>query len=588
MRGILFLDQGESKLNLLIISTLLLSIGSLFISQMEFSRNIFLVLSNILDFLILGFLITEVVLEFRLSVYKTIYIRKNIFSLLFVAVFVSLFFYNKALLFTSLNFEDSGTALLILIIRNIFLLLKVLSRFKRLRTILESIHVHPAQTIFMSFLLVILGGALLLMMPFTAAEGNGLPFLNALFTSTSAVCVTGLIVVDTATYFSIWGQAIILILIQIGGLGIMILSYFTVFVLRRAMSVEDKVLISYMLSDDDMSSISKTMKSIVGITFLIEGVGALILFAGFVKNTTLSTGSLFFYSIFHSISAFCNAGFALFSDSLEGFSSSLLISGGIALLIITGGISFSVITNLHSVISVKLRKRDRETLGRQSRITLNTKIVLSFSAILLISGTLLFYALEHGGTLKNMNMGNQYLTAFFQSVTLRTAGFNTVSFGSLAPSMLVVMMIYMFIGAASGSTAGGIKVNTVAVLGSAVRSAWKNEKDVVLLKQAIPSELVLKSFMILLFGVVAISVGTFLLAISENAPLENIMFEVVSAFGTVGLSTGVTSGLSSFGRFIIIILMFIGRLGPLTVLAAASTVSKRLNVTYPRADISIG
>ncbi len=538
--------------------------------------------------MILGFLITEVVLEFRLSVYKTIYIRKNIFSLLFVAVFISLFFYNKVLLFTSLNFENSGNALLILIIRNLFLLLKVLSRFKRLRSILESIHAHPAQTIFMSFLLVILGGTLLLMMPFTAAEGNGLPFLNALFTSTSAVCVTGLIVVDTATYFSIWGQAIILILIQIGGLGIMILSYFTVFVLRRAMSVEDKVLISYMLSDDDMSSISRTMRSIVGITFLIEGAGALILFAGFVKNTTLSTGSLFFYSAFHSISAFCNAGFALFSDSLEGFRSSLLLSGGIALLIITGGISFSVITNLRSVINVKLGRKNRETPGGQSRLTLNTKIVLSFSAVLLISGTLLFYALEHGGTLENMNIGNQYLTAFFQSVTLRTAGFNTVSFGSLAPSMLVVMMIYMFIGAASGSTAGGIKVNTVAVLGSAVKSAWKNEKDVVLLKQAIPSELVLKSFMILLFGVVAISIGTFLLAISENAPLEDIMFEVVSAFGTVGLSTGLTGGLSGFGRFVIIILMFIGRLGPLTVLAAASTVSKRVNVTYPRADISIG
>ncbi|MCK5197700.1 MAG: TrkH family potassium uptake protein, partial [Spirochaetales bacterium] len=449
-------------------------------------------------------------------------------------------------------------------------------------------HVHPAQTIFMSFLLVILGGTLLLMMPFTAAEGNGLPFLNALFTSTSAVCVTGLIVVDTAVYFSIWGQIIILVLIQIGGLGIMILSYFTVFVLRRAMSVEDKVLISYMLSDDDMSSISRTMKSIVGITFLIEGIGALILFAGFVKNTTMDAGSYFFYSIFHSVSAFCNAGFALFSDSLEGFSSSLLLSGGIAILIITGGISFSVIANLRSVITVRLGGKILENNRGQSRLTLNTKIVLSLSSVLLISGTLLFYALEHGGTLRNMSIGGQYLTAFFQSVTLRTAGFNTVSFGSLAPSMLVIMMIYMFIGAASGSTAGGIKVNTVAVLGSAVKSAWRNEKDVVLLKQAIPPELVLKAFMILLFGVVAVITGTFLLAVTENAPLEDIMFEAVSAFGTVGLSTGLTSGLSSFGRLVIIILMFIGRLGPLTVLAATSSGSKRLNVTYPRAEISIG
>ncbi len=582
------MNQDQSKLNLLIILTLLLSIVSLFIEQMEFSRSIFLVLTNVMDFMILGFLITEVILEFRLAVYKTIYIRKNVFSLLFVAIFILLFIYNKVLLLTSDNLEGPGSAMIILIIRNLFLLLKVMSRFKRLASILESIHVHPAQTIFMSFLLVILGGTLLLMMPFTAAEGNGLPFLNALFTSTSAVCVTGLIVVDTAVYFSIWGQIIILILIQIGGLGIMILSYFTVFVLRRAMSVEDKVLISYMLSDDDMSSISRTMKSIVGITFLIEGAGALILFAGFVKNTTLDTGSLFFYSIFHSVSAFCNAGFALFPDSLEGFSSSLILSGGVALLIITGGISFSVIANLRSVVNGKLGRKKQKTAKGQSRLTLNTRIVLSLSSVLLLSGTLLFYALEHGGSLRNMSIGSQYLNAFFQSVTLRTAGFNTVGFGSLAPSMLIIMMLFMFIGAASGSTAGGIKVNTVAVLGSAVKSAWKNEKDVVLLKQAIPSELVLKAFMILLFGVVAVITGTFLLAVSENAPLENIMFEVVSAFGTVGLSTGLTSGLSSFGRFVIIILMFIGRLGPLTVLAATSTVSKRLNVMYPRADISIG
>ena len=354
------------------------------------------------------------------------------------------------------------------------------------------------------------------------------------------------------------------------------------------MSVEDKVLISYMLSDDDMSSISRTMKSIVRITFLIEGAGALILFAGFVKNTSLDTGSYFFYSIFHAVSAFCNAGFALFSDSLEGFNSSILLSGGIALLIITGGISFSVIANLRSVINIKFGRNKQGMGWGLSKLTLNTKIVLSLSTVLLITGTFLFYALEHGGTLRNMSIGSQYFTAFFQSVTLRTAGFNTVSFDRFAPSMLVIMMIYMFIGAASGSTAGGIKVNTVAVLGSAVKSAWKNEKDVVLLRQAIPSELVLKAFMILLFGVVSVITGTFLLALTENAPLEDIMFEVVSAFGTVGLSTGLTSGLSSFGRLVIIILMFIGRLGPLTVLAAASTGSKRLNVTYPQADISIG
>ncbi|MEA1911380.1 MAG: TrkH family potassium uptake protein [Spirochaetota bacterium] len=582
------MDQGERKLNRLIISTLLLSIVSLFIEQMDFPSGIFLVITNLLDFVILYLLISEVIFEFKLAVYKTIYIRKNIFSLIFVAVFVLLFIYNKILLLTSIGQESSSTAMMILIIRNLFLLLKVLTRFKRLASLLENIHVHPAQTIFMSFLLVILGGTLLLMMPFTAVEGSGLSFLDALFTSTSAVCVTGLIVVDTALYFSIWGKIIILILIQIGGLGIMILSYFTVFVLRRSMSVEDKVLISYMLSDADMSSISRTLKSIIGITFLIEGIGAFVLLIGFIKNTSLSVGSSVFYSIFHSVSAFCNAGFALFTDSLEGFNSSFLVTGGVAVLIIMGGISFSVIANLKSVVHAHLNRKRKKGSGLIPPITLNTRIVLFLSAFLLLSGTFLFYTIEHSGTLKNMGLGSQYLSAFFQSVTLRTAGFNTVRFGSLSTSMLIAMMIFMFIGAASGSTAGGIKINTVAVLGAAVKSAWKNEKDVVLLKKSISSDLVTKAFMILLFGVVAVMLGTFFISVTENAPMENIMFEVVSAFGTVGLSTGLTPMLSGSGRFVIIILMFIGRLGPLTVLAAASTGGRRINVKYPQADISIG
>ncbi len=582
------MKQGERKLNLLILFTLLLSIISLFIEQMDLSIPLLLILTNILDFFILTVLITEVILEFKLAAYKTIYIRKNIFSLMFVVIFIVLFIYNKIILFSSSVPGNTGNAMAILIIRNLFLLLKVLSRFKRLTSVLESIHVHPAQTIFISFLLVILGGTLLLMMPFTASEGNGLPFLDALFTATSAVCVTGLIVVDTAVYFSIWGKIIILILIQIGGLGIMILSYFTVFILRRSMSVEDKVLISYMLSDDDMSSIAKTMKSIISITFLIEGAGALILFIGFLKDTSMDLGTNIFFSVFHAVSAFCNAGFALFSDSLMQFSNSFMVLGGIALLITAGGISFAVITNLKSTFGYQIKKLKGIHPLAITRLSLNTKIVLFLSTALMVAGTFLFYAMEHGRSLKSMSVGSQFLAAFFQSVTLRTAGFNSVGFEHLAPSILIVMMIFMFVGAASGSTAGGIKINTVAVLGSAVKSAWKNEKEVLLLKQVIPSELVLKAFLILLFGVVAVITGTFLLALTESAPLENIMFEVVSAFGTVGLSTGLTPDLSSPGRLVIIILMFIGRLGPLTLLAAASTGSRRGNIMYPRADIPIG
>lgn len=582
------MKQSEKRLNLLIFFTLFLSIISLFIEQMELGSRLFFIITNFLDFLILIFLIVEVSLEIKQSIYKTIYFKKNFFSMLFVLFFILLFIYNKFLLFSSLNGDASSKAMIFLIVRNLFLLLKVFSRFKKLASFIESIHVHPAQTILMSFLLVILGGTLLLMMPFTASTGDGLPFLDALFTATSAVCVTGLIVVDTATYFSIWGQTVIMILIQIGGLGIMILSYFTVFVLRRAMSVEDKVMISYMLSDDDMSSLTKTLKQIVGITFLIEGVGMLILLAGFVNNISLSGGKYIFYSLFHAVSAFCNAGFALFSNSIESFNSSILISGGISFLIIAGGISFGVIINLKDIFRSFLKQIISGKASGLTKLTLNTRIVLSITGWLLLSGTILFYAIEHKGVLKNMVIGEQYLSAFFQSVTLRTAGFNSISFSSLATPMLVIMMVYMFIGAASGSTAGGIKINTVAVLGAAVRSTWKNEEKVIIFKQQIPAGLVFKAFLILLFSFLAVCAGTIVLSITESAPLENIMFETISAFATVGLSTGITSELSSMGRLVIIILMFIGRLGPLTVLSATSKGTRQLYITYPQADISIG
>ncbi len=578
---------SEQKLTVLTVSLLILSITALFIEQLNLPNTLFFIFTNILDFLILFFLVIEVYLEFKSAAYITLYIRKNILSLLFVAVFIVLFAYNKIILFSASGQTSSVNAMLILIIRNLFLLFKVLTRFKKLRVFVESIHIHPAQTILTSFLLVILGGMLLLMLPFTAAEGHGLSFLNALFTATSAVCVTGLVVVDTATSFSIWGKVVIMTMIQIGGLGIMILSFFTVFVLRRSMSVEDKILISYTLNDDDMSSITETLKSIVGTTFFIEAIGALMLMAGFIKHTSLSIGRSLFYAVFHAVSAFCNAGFALFTDSLEGFNNSFLITGGIACLVIVGGISFPVLVNIRSVFHDKIRLRKKKR-GIAAKVTLNTKIVLRLTAFLLISGMFLFYAIEHGGTLRNMSLSAQYFTAFFQSVTLRTAGFNSVSFSHIASPMLIIIMIYMFIGAASGSTAGGIKINTVAILGAAVQSAWRNEKTVMFSKKVISSEMVMKAFLIFLFGVMTVVIGTAVLTVTENAPFEKIMFEVVSAFGTVGLSTGLTPNLSSPGRCVIIIIMFIGRLGPLTLLAAASRGVHKLKVTYPQAEISIG
>jgi len=572
--------------NRIVILTLILSVVSLFLEQVDTTRTALLIFTNALDFAVLFLLLAEVFLEYRDAPYKRLYLQRNVFSLAFAAAFVILFIYNKYLLFRFRDTDYAGFSSIVLIIRNVFLLLKVFSRLKRLASIIEGISVHPAQTILFSFLMVILVGALVLMMPFTAAEGSGLGFLDALFTSTSAVCVTGLIVVDTATYFSFWGQMVILVLIQIGGLGIMMYSYFTLFVLRRTMSIEDKFLISYMISEEDMTGLSRSLTAILGITFLFEGLGALALFTEFFSGIELPRAVLL--SVFHSVSAFCNAGFALFSDSLESFQGSLTINLTISILIIVGGISFGVILNLKNYFSDRFKKLLGGDKRAIRRVTLNSKIVLIGTAVLLLTGMFFFYALEHKGVLQPMSLGRQYLAAFFQSVTLRTAGFNTISFASLSTGVCLFMIVYMFIGAASGGTAGGIKINTVAVLGAYVRAVLRNKDDVLISRYAIPGSRVLKAFLIFLFGILVVIVGVFILVLSEDAPLVDIMFETVSAFGTVGLSTGLTSSLTGVGRIVIILLMFTGRLGPITILAAASQKTRHVNISYPQADVTLG
>ncbi len=577
----------RKRWNGLIVLTLLLSVVTLFVEQMELSGVASLIFTNLIDLTILFILIAEIVSEYRHAPYKKIFFKRNVFSLAFSAAFIVLFVYNKYLVVSGLFFSVEDGSVSILVVRNFFLVLKVFSRYRRIATILEGLHLHPARTIMMSFFVVILAGTWLLMMPFTARVGEGLPFLNALFTATSAVCVTGLIVVDTAVYFSFWGQLVVMLLIQIGGLGIMVLSYFTLFVMGRKVSVEKKKLVSYMLSEQDMNNLSRSLKTIIGITFAVEALGALLLFAGF-SGLFPDTGERVFNSVFHAVSAFCNAGFALFSDSLESFSANPVVLLAISGLIIAGGLSFAVITNLYQVIASAIRRFFRKQSEAIMKLTLSSRVVLFISGWLLVCGTLLFYALEHSGSLKNLPLGRQYLAAFFQSVTLRTAGCNSVPFGNLSTAVLMIMVIFMFIGGASGSTAGGIKVNTLAVLGASVRSLWRNDSQVRIAEKAIPEESVNRSFLIFLFGVVAVVIGTVVLAVTEQAQLDDIIFETVSAFGTVGLSTGLTGTLSTPGKIVITALMFLGRLGPLTVLSAASRVSPKLQITYPQANIAIG
>ncbi|MBU0927665.1 MAG: TrkH family potassium uptake protein [Spirochaetes bacterium] len=568
----------------LIFVTFGLSVVTLFIERMDAGAAVGLVL-HVFDTAILALILFETALAVRDSSYRWNYVRTHLPNLMFVAGFTGLFFYSKYMAFFGSGEGSLGP--LSSMLRNGFLVVKVLGRMKRLYELAERLARHPAQTVIASFILVILAGAFVLMLPLSTTDGKGLPFLDAAFTATSAVCVTGLVVVDTATVLTRTGQAAVLVLIQIGGLGIMAFSFFAMFSFRRKLSVQDKLTVSFMLGEDDMSNLSRGLRVIVLTTLGIEAAGAALLFArlSFLEGPGLDTA---FRAIFHSVSAFCNAGFALYSDSLESFRGDAVVMAGVAALIVLGGISFGVMNDSKAWISAAFRRIARKGAAPRPIASVNSKAVLTITAVLLAAGFCGFYLLEHEGVMAGYRLGEQYLAAAFQSVTLRTAGFNSVPFGALRDPTLLFMIVFMFIGGASGSTAGGVKVNSLAAIGAYFNAFLRQERTPRIGASAIAPEKVGKAFLILLFGLGAVLAGAFSLSLTEDAPFLSLLFEAVSAFGTVGLSTGVTAGLTGSGKVTIIVLMFLGRLGPLTILSAASRESDKGRADYPLGDLAIG
>ncbi len=557
---------------------LFLGIVGLYLEQQSVRLGDYKWIIQVIDYTLVLVLLSEGVSSFLKSPRKSVYLKTHIPSLIFLFVYLTLFIINRV---PGLFFGDTTIKgyFFLIIIRNILLVLKVYGRIRKLTGYLNSIFSHPAQTVVLSFVIVIMVGTLLLMMPMMST-GDPLKPVDAFFTITSAVCVTGLIVVDTATQFTIPGQITIMVMIQIGGLGIMLLSYFMMFAFRRSVSLKDRQLLSYMLNASDMKSIINSVKRIIFLTFSIELAGAVLMFPIFLRSG-LNLEKAIFFALFHGVSAFCNAGFALYSDSLVSFKSNIPINLIISGLIIAGGISFTVMTDVSKVIGDFLRKK-------RTRLTINSRVVLLATAILLLFPMLIFYRLEHDRNLYTMGLGTQYLSAFFQSVTLRTAGFNTVPFETLGAGTLMMMIGVMFIGGASGSTAGGIKVNTLGVTWAYIRSFRRGSQDILLYRHQVPKDQVMQAFTVILFGMTSIFLVTFLMFLTESAEPVQILFEAVSAFATVGLSTGITGGLTLFGKLAISALMFIGRIGPLTLLTASAGKEKSSAISYPEATLLIG
>ncbi|RPJ08004.1 MAG: TrkH family potassium uptake protein [Spirochaetaceae bacterium] len=575
--------------HVVIIITLVLTVVMLFLDQENNPGPELVVVSSIIDYAILTLIIVEIISSIFSVRYPFMYIREHLFSFVSVAVFFIVFMVVNAQTAWQLPRGAESLVLLVLFVRNTVLTLRIFGRIQKLAHYVENMTIRPAQTILQSFIFVILSGTFLLMMGFSTTDGMGLHFIDALFTSTSAVCVTGLIVVDTATAFTFLGKLIIMLLIQVGGLSIMVLSYAALFALRRKTSLADKLLLSYMLSEEDAKSFSRSLKTMIYSTIIIEGTGAVLLFMGFSPTMGVSFGT-FFYSLFHSISAFCNAGFALFSNNLESYRTSPIIPATIAGLIILGGISFAVILNVRDILAYRIRRVFSKNPGKPEQLNVNSVVVLAGTLILIVSGMLMIYFLEHGRAMKDYSLGDQYYSAFFQSVTLRTAGFNTIPLGNLAGATYLLMIVYMFIGAASGGTAGGIKINTVALILARIRGMLRGESQVRLGNYYISSERVARSFIVLIFALSSIVLGTFFMLVFDEGDYLKILFEATSAFGTVGLSAGITSGLSWMSKLVLVFLMYFGRVGPLTILVAVGKKdqAQATKIQYPRGDISIG
>ena len=577
-------NRGMNKWERITIGAFILGLLALFMEQAE-AGQVIAGFVHIIDFSIVGLILWSTIGEILNAKYLLNYVKTYWPSLAFVLAFTGFFIYSKYVAF--FMHDTAGLGGLTVLLRNSFLLLKILGRMRKVFKLFERMATRPAQTVLVSFILVILSGALGLMIDQSTVDGHGLGFVDALFTATSAVCVTGLIVVDTAVALTRLGQLVVLVLIQIGGLGIMLFSFFVMIALRQRLSIQDRLTVSYMLSEDDMVGLSRSVRMIVMSTLSLEFVGALVLFLRFVFLEE-SIAEAAFHSVFHAVSAFCNAGFALYSDSLESFRQDPLVLVVIAVLITLGGISFGVINDLKSWAEALLG-RLKGNKGRVRRIgSMNTRVVLAVSSVLVFMGFCGFYLLEHQGIMADYTLGEQYLSALFQSVTLRTAGFNTVSFAGLRDATLLFMIIFMFIGGASGSTAGGIKVNSLAAIGAFFLSFIRQERTPRLGFYSISNDKVGRAFLILFFGLLVVLVGTFVLSLTEDAPFITLLFEAVSAFGTVGLSTGLTPGLSYIGKGLIIVLMFFGRLGPLTILTAASKKNPQGQIEYPQGDLAIG
>ena len=428
-------------------------------------------------------------------------------------------------------------------------------------------------------------GGVLLSLPLAEAPGRHISVIDAFFTSVSAVCVTGLITVDTPVDLSVFGQVVVMLLIQAGGLGYMTLSTVFAAALGRSVTLQERITLQEALNAQDMEGLVRFAGTVLKLTLAFELTGAVILALWWTP--TLGFGTAAWFGLFHAVSAFNNAGFALWSNNLIPWRGDVVVNGVITGLIIAGGLGFFVWAEL-----LRGRVKQRVTLS------VHTRLVLLATALLLVGGTVLLLALEwnNTATLAGLPLGEKVLAAWFQSVTTRTAGFNTIDIGAMTAPSLFVMMGLMFIGASPGSTGGGVKTSTFAITLAALWSTVRGEDDTVVFKRRLAPELVAKAFFVSLIAFVTMNSVAWVLLLTEGRDLLKTLFETTSAFGTVGLSMGengaavsLAAFFSPVGKLLVMLMMFVGRLGPLTLaIAVARRGAAQAKLRYPEGKILVG
>lgn len=480
-------------------------------------------------------------------------------------------------LLESLGLSGADSTLLIII--QVYLVFLVAIKIIQAVPRIISTNTNPARLVLSSFLSVIVAGMLLLMLPAATTDGAGLDFVDALFMATSAVCVTGLIVVDTATHLTMFGQGVILVLIQLGGIGVVTFATFLAMYLSGGITLVGRDVLREVISGEKVNTIAKTMKHIVVLTLSLEFIG----FLGYYFSWTEAipdTGERLWFSLFHSVSAFCNAGFSVYTNSLADpiNATNLPINITTMLLIIFGGLGFTTIWETLTRITGKSKRK---------RYSIHSIIVFRMTAFLIVTGTVLVLALEWNGVLSDYTFGDKLLLSLFQSITSRTAGFNTLDTGALSAGVTLIIIVLMSIGASPSSTAGGLKTTTIYVLFKSVMANVTGSQTVEISKRTVPNNVVFRALTSVFLATVVLITGLILLTIFEDFSFIDILFEQVSAFMTVGLSRGITGSLSDPGKVVIICSMFAGRVGMLTVAVAFAKRVLTKNYKYPEEAVMV-